>query len=261
MATFSLRNVSGSTVRAPLDEGSTGLFIRAGDGTRYDTAAALRAEGSFGGPARMPIVIHRGETRTLGGAGVLVRWKGPLRITPACERKALPALHVKVTSPGPPADPPTAISDVVAATGGLLDHCRPEKPGVPVEGKIYPPSGSGPAMNARCSVTLHSEGRFLVAQVLVLIPPKMRGVHVVQPYDTLTFRKHRRPYEDIAWQLVVTKDGAVTVAGFNHSATRAGKRMAPEWFWSGSGWGRPGGAKCGFEGIAGASLDLISVCP
>jgi hypothetical protein len=117
-------------------------------------------------------------------------------------------------------------------------------------------------MNARCSVRLHSEGTFVVAQVLVLIPPKQRGVHVVQPYDTLSFRKQRRPYESIAWQLVVTKEGAVTVAGFNHSATRAGKRMAPEWFWSGSSWGRPGGAKCGFEGFGGGpSLDLISVCP
>lgn len=259
---FSLHNVSGSTARAPRDETSTGLVVRAGDGTRYDTAAALRAEGSFGGPARMPVIIHAGQTRTLGGTGVSVRWKGPLRITPVCEQKALPTLHLNVTSPGPPADAQTAISDVVAATGGLLDHCRPQKSGVAVEGKIYTPTGSGPLMDARCSVRLHSEGRFLVAQVLVLIPPKLRGVHVLQPYDTLSFQRNRRPYQSIAWQLVVTKDGAVTVAGFNHSATRAGKRMAPEWFWSGSSWGRPGGAKCGFEGFGGGpSLDLISVCP
>jgi len=89
-ATFSLRIVSGSTARAPLDEASTALAVRAGDGTRYDTAAALRAEGSFGGPARMPVVIHRGQKRTFGGTGVSVRWKGPLRITPSCEQKELP---------------------------------------------------------------------------------------------------------------------------------------------------------------------------
>ena len=117
-------------------------------------------------------------------------------------------------------------------------------------------------MNARCSVTLRSEGRFLVAQVLVLIPPKLRGVHVVQPYDTLTFRKHRRPYEAIAWELVVTKSGAMTVAGYMLDATRKGTTMAPQWFWSGSSWGRPGAARCGFAGGSNwPELDVISVCP
>jgi hypothetical protein len=260
--TFSLRNLSGSTARAPLDEASTRLVLRAGDGTRYDTAAALRAEGSLGGPYRLPLAIHPGETETLGSQSVFVRWKGPLHIIPGCDEKPLPPLHVQVSSPGPPPDDRSAVADVVAATGHLLDRCRPQQPGVAVDGEIKPPTGSGPAMEARCSVSLHSEGGFLVAQVLVLIPPNLRGVHVVQPYDTLSFRKHRRPYESIAWQLVVTRDGAVTVAGFTHDATRAGKRMAPEWSWSGTSWGRPGSARCGYEGFAGGpTLDLISVCP
>jgi len=260
--TFSLHNVSGSTARAPRDETSTGLVVRAGDGTRYDTAAAWVAAGYVGGP-RMPVIIPSGETKTIGGPSVLVRWKGPLRITPTCERKPLPAVRIDVAAPGPPSTSGAAISDVVAATGGLLDHCRPEKPGVAVEGKIDSPGGPGSSMKARCSVTLRSEGRFLVAQVLMLIPPKLRGVHVVQPYDTLSWRRHvRRPYEAIAWQLVVTKKGAVTVAGSTHDATRAGTTMAPEWFWSGSSWGQPSAAKCGFEGYAAwPQLDLISVCP
>jgi hypothetical protein len=46
------------------------------------------------------------------------------------------------------------VSDVVAATGHLLDRCRPQTAGVSVVGRIDPPSGHG--------------GGFFVAQVLVL---------------------------------------------------------------------------------------------
>lgn len=262
--TLSLRNVSGSTARAGTTEGSSWLVVRPADDARYDTRQALAAEESHGGPYRMPLAIRPGETKTMRGPSVFVRWKGPLRITPGCEQKALPALDVKVTAPGPPRDDSTAIADVVAATGHLLDHCRPEQSGVAVVGQIDPPGGSGPPMAARCSVTLHSEGRFVVAQVLVLIPPRLHGVRVLQPYDTLSLGKRPRPYEAIAWQLVVTSSGAVTVAGFNRDATRAANRMAPEWTWSwaDSSWEGPGSARCGYVGIAGGpSLDLISACP
>lgn len=259
---FSLHNVSGSAVRAPVENASPWLGVRAGDGTSYDTRAALVASGSFGGPSRPPIVIRSGATRMMVSPRVLVRWKGPLQVTPGCEKKGLPALHVNVAAPGPPPSAGAAIAKVVAVTGGLLDHCRPAKPGVAVEGKIDAPTGGGPSMAARCSLTLHSEGQFLVAQVLARIPPDLRGVHVVQPYETLSTLKHRRPYAAIAWELVVTKNGAVTVAGYTHDATRAGKAMAPEWFWSGTSWGQPGAAKCGGEGFSNwPELDLISVCP
>lgn len=261
-ATFSLHNVSSHAVRAPVENASPRLVVRAGDGTKYDTQTAVFASGSLGGPYRPPITIQPGATRTMLSPRVLVRWKGPLRVTPVCEKKALPALRVKVVAPGPPNDVRTAISNVVGATGGLLDDCRPEKPGVAVDGTIRPPTGGGPSMQARCSLTVQPEGRFLVAQVLVRIPRDLRGLRVRQPYETLTFAKHRRPYAAIAWELVVTRDGAVTVAGYTHDATRAGKRMAPEWFWSGSGWGQPGSAKCGGEGFSNwPELDLISVCP
>lgn len=260
--TFSLHNLSESVVKAPVAEGSVWLVIRSADGITYNTRTALSAELSHGGPFRTPVRIPPGETRTVGGAGDFVRWQGPLRIRPGCEDRLLPALDVGVTAPGPPLSNQTAIADVVAATGHLLDHCRPQESGVPVEGTIEPPSGGGPSMDAECSVSLHGEGRFVVAQVLVLIPPDMRGVRVRQPYETLSFPKRRRPYEAIAWELVVTRDGAVTVAGFTHDATRAANRMAPEWNWSGSQWSQPGSARCGFEGFGGGPmLDLISVCP
>jgi hypothetical protein len=210
----------------------------------------------------LPLAIYAGETKTIESPSVSVRWKGPLRITPGCENTVLPPLHLDVAAPGPPPDDPTAIAYVVAATGHLLDHCRPQKSGVAVDGQIDPPTGSEPPLNAKCSVRLHSEGRFVVAQVLVLSPPKLRGVHVRQPYDTLSFGKQRRPYEEIAWQLVVTSDGAVTVAGFTHDATRAAKRMAPGWIWTGSRWSGPGSGRCGYEGFTGGpAIDWISACP
>lgn len=260
--TFLLHNDGAFPIKAPVADGSTSLVIKAADGTTYDTARAALLEHSLGGPYRTPLRIPAGATRRIAAPRVYVRWKGPLRIVPGCENKALPALPVDVTAAGPPPDKATAIADVVASTGGLLDHCRPQKSGVAVVGTIEPPSASGPSMDARCSVTLHSEGRFLVAQTLVLIPPGLRGVRVQQPYETLPPRKQRRPFAAIAWELVVTRNGAVTVAGFTHDATRAANRMAPEWTWSGSGWSRPGSARCGYEGFAGEPmLDLISVCP
>lgn len=258
---LSLHNISGSAVRAPVVEGSAGLVVKAADGTTYNTTTA--AEGSLGGPYRAPVTIAPGATTTrLGSPRVAVRWKGPLRVVPQCERTALPALRVGVTASGPPPDERTAIADVVAATGHLLDHCRPGKSGAAVEGQIDPPSGSEPPMDARCSVTLHSEGRFQVAQVLVVIPRDWRGVHIEQQYETLSFEKRPPPYEAIAWELVVTENGAVTVAGFMHDGTRAAHRMAPGWTWTGTGWSAPGSSRCGFEGFSGGpSIDWISACP
>jgi hypothetical protein len=223
------------------------LVVKAADGTTYNTRTAELESGSTGGPFRLPVTIPAGATTDMGSprTSVYVRWTGPLRIAPGCEKNLLPPLHVSVVAPGPPPDDRTAIADVVAATGHFLDRCRPEKSGVAVEGQIDPPSGDGPSMDARCSARVRSEGQFLVVQVLVLIPPTLRGVRVRHPYDTLPFTRCRRPDEAIAWQFVVTKNGAVTVAGSTHDATRAANRMAPEWTWSGSNWGRPGSARCG----------------
>src|SRR5581483_872065 len=98
---------------------------------------------------------------------LLVRWRGPLRITPGCGGTALPAMQVGVTAPGPPPAEGKAVADVVAAAGHLLDHCRPARAGVPVQGRIEPPSGDAPPMAATCSVTVRDEGSFLLAQALI----------------------------------------------------------------------------------------------
>jgi hypothetical protein len=259
---FSLHNVSGSPVKAAVVEGSFWLAVKAADGTTYDTRTALGAEDSHGGPYRTPVTIAPGATKPVGRADVFVRWKGPLRILPGCEQTRLPPLHVGVASPGAPPDDQTAIADVVEASGGLLDRCRPQKPGVAVQGEIDAPDGDAPPMNATCSVTLRSEGRFLVAQALVLVPPGLRGVRVRQPYEVVSLPKLPRPYEAIAWEFVVTKEGAETVAGMTRDATKPGGRMAPGWYWLGSRWSGPDSSRCGYVGLAGGpSVDFIDVCP
>jgi hypothetical protein len=117
-------------------------------------------------------------------------------------------------------------------------------------------------MDAGCSVTIHPEGRFVVAQVLVLIPASMRGVVIRQLYGNLSIPKRPRPYEAIAWAFVVTKDGATTAAGSMRDATRVGNGMAPGWDWNGSRWSGPDTGRCGFETVAGGpAVDFIYACP
>jgi hypothetical protein len=58
----------------------------------------------------------------------------------------------------------------------LLDRCLPQTPGVPVDGQIDAPSGSAAPMDAQCSISLVSEGGFLDAHVLVLVPVGLTGV-------------------------------------------------------------------------------------
>jgi hypothetical protein len=171
---------------------------------------------------------------------------------------------VGVSSPGPPQNDQQAIAEVAAAAGGLLDRCRPQRSGSGVRGEIDTPApgGSAPPMAAKCSVTLHSEGTFLVAQVLVLTPPNLQGVRVRQPYQMLSLPKLTRSYEAIAWEFVVTKKGASTVAGMTRDATKVGDRMAPGWYWLGSRWSGPDSSRCGYVGLSGVpSVDFINVCP
>src|SRR3954470_15782657 len=182
--TFSLRNVSNDPVKVPLYNGGLWLVVRAADGTTYDTRVPLRDEI---GPITLPTTILPGTTKTVPEVGkyLRVRWRGPLQVTPGCGQTALPVLSVGVNAPGPPPDEPTALAAVVAASGHLLDHCRPERAGVAVEGQIFPPSGDTPPMSATCSVSIQDEGQFLVAQTLIASPPDLGlgDLHLDQPYE------------------------------------------------------------------------------
>jgi hypothetical protein len=119
-------------------------------------------------------------------------------------------------------------------------------------------------MRAMCLVRIKHEGRFLVAQALIASRLAVGELHVAQPYEELSVH-HASPFEAIAWEFVVTKDGATPVAASEADATRAANRMAPDWDWTGSQWQGPGGSRCGgtgsSEGGFGASITFISVCP
>jgi hypothetical protein len=169
---FAVRNISAHPVKVPLGRGSLWLVVRAADGATYDTRVPLRSEK---GPMVIPATIPPGATKTVAFVGkyLRVRWRGPLQVTPGCEQTPLAVLPVRVTPPGPPPDAGTAVADVVAASGHLLDHCRPERAGVAVQGQINPPSGNTPPMQATCSVTVQDQGDFLVAQAVIVSPPDL----------------------------------------------------------------------------------------
>jgi len=81
-------------------------------------------------------------------------------------------------------------------------------------------------MDARCSISVSSEGTFLVAQALVLIPTDLTGAQLYQPYETFwpidnPFPEplSDSPYEAIAWEFVVTRERAIPVAAATMAAT------------------------------------------
>lgn len=121
-------------------------------------------------------------------------------------------------------------------------------------------------MSARCSITLRREHGFLVAQVVVAVPPDYRGVHLRPPYEQLTWPKSGRNAEMIGWQFVVTDAGAISVGSTSMQSTRPGTAMAPYWQWTSSGWkGQPGGSRCGGVGgggggDAGPLVEFVSAC-
>jgi hypothetical protein len=121
-------------------------------------------------------------------------------------------------------------------------------------------------MRAKCSVTIRRKGGFLVAQALVVIPPELGSAYVRQPYEQLSTPKTDRSHEAIAWQFVVTKDGATPVAGAEVDSTQGAPRMAPFMSWSGSRWQEAGDAHCGGSGGSNGgwtspTIEFISVCP
>jgi hypothetical protein len=247
---FTLRNTSRHTIKFSKGVSGTSLVLKAGDGTTYDSGALLRG---IPVPPSLPVKLRAGNTLHLGAQQVPVRWRGPLQVTPECASKALPKLSVSVTSSWPSPASSTAIGEVATAAGHLLDHCLPQAPGVPVTGQIDAPSGSAAPMNAQCSISLTSEGGFLDAHVLVLVPVGLTGVQIFQPYELLwpgdsplssVSLTAAPPYEAIAWEFVVTRDKATPVAASTLTAQ--------------------GAESCGGTGFAyggtGPDLEFISAC-
>jgi len=263
-----LRNVSRHTVRYQSWVTNAQAVVKAADGTTYDSSAYLGQ--LFSIPPPTPGKLSPGAKPLRWQVNIPVRWYGPLQITPECLGKALPVLHVRVTAPGTPSSQSAAVDEVVAASGHLLDQCRPQTPGFPVSGQIDPPSGTALPMNAQCSVSLSSEGRFWVAQVLVLVPPSLTGVQIFQPYELFwgghypTGLTADPPYEAIAWEFVVTRDKAVPVAASTVTATNSSKQSAPSFEWHPTGFRQDGSGPCGFTGFSfggvGPWLEFIGGC-
>lgn len=224
---FTLHNRSKHPATVSFWVFSAGFVLKSPDGTSYDTDAPYE---SFPGiPPPTPRKIPAGATWHFRAISVPVRWRGPLIITPGCLGAKLHPLRVQVGGPWPSPRPSSAIGEVVAAAGHFFDHCLPQTPGVPVDGQITAPGHADAPMDARCSISISSEGTFLVAQALVLIPHGLSGVQIYQPYETLwpidnPFQgtPSPPPSEAIAWEFVVTRDRAIPVAASSTTATCGG---------------------------------------
>jgi hypothetical protein len=266
--TFRVKNVSKVTRKLPsLDYPTTlPLVIHSPDGTTYDTQTAYWSTGSLGGPVLPPVRIRPGKTVTRSLFAPPVRWSGPLRITPSWAGTALPTLHVAVTPPGTRPTAKAAMADVVASTGHLLDGCTPTTPGVAVTGKLVAPKHSAPALRVACSISLHREPGFYRAQVLVVSPPGLRGVHLERPYEQLAYLKSGQNATAVGWLFVVTRSGAISVGATSVDSTKSAHRMAPDWQWTTSGFQhQPGGSRCGGwggggGGYGGPLIDFVSKC-
>lgn len=267
---FAVHNVSKRALKVSLWFFDPGFVLKAADGTTYDPSATLA---NFPGlPPPRPGKLRAGAT-IHEALDVTVRWRGPFEITPGCLGKTLPALHVGVVAAWPGPRQSTAVAQVVAAAGHLLDHCRPQASGLPVEGQIDPPSGTAPPMDAQCSVSISSDGPFLIAQVLVLTPPSLTGVQIFQPYELLwpngsptAPQAAVPPYEAIAWEFVVTRQKAIPVAASSVFGTKdSSSATLPLFTWSDTDWQLSGTGSCGGEGYswggAGPDIEFITACP
>jgi hypothetical protein len=260
-AVFAFHNLSKRTVKVDLAYGGMWVLIKSPDGTTYDSRVPLEHNP---GPYVPPIPIAPGKTKTVPLRNLRVRWDGPLNVRPGCGLSVLRPIRVAVTSPGLPKSESAALNAVVAASGHLLDNCRPTTSGVSVAGRIDPPSGDAPAMQARCSVTLERKRGFYVARVLIVTPPSLQ-VHAVEPYGVLSGPNDpSHNAEAIAWQFVVTRDGATSVYSTDQNTTAAADRTVPGWTWTGANWQGPVNSQCGGGGggnsVNGPSVAFVSAC-
>jgi hypothetical protein len=243
--------------------GGVWAVVRSSDGTTYDTRIPL--ENSSGPPPRS-IALGAGAATTERMRHLRVRWPGPLRITPGCDVSAAPPLRVDVTSPGPPAGRHAAVDAVVAAAGHLLDHCRPALPGtIPALGRVDAPNHSAPPLRTQCSAEIREEKSFDVVQVLVTSAPLSHAAGLDELYEQ--FRSVPGPGEvEVAWQFVVTKDGATPVAAADVEHSRRSFGHAPDFRWTSTGPGArsSGDDVCGSAGGGGGGLypivEFVSVC-
>lgn len=115
-------------------------------------------------------------------------------------------------------------------------------------------------------MSIDRETGFWVAQALVLSPPGLGHVRVSQPYEELSSSlEPGKSSEAIAWEFVVTKDGATSVDSIGADTAKGADRMATDWSWTSSGAQKAGDSRCGGSGSGGAGaggplVEFVSVC-
>jgi hypothetical protein len=235
--------------------------LKAADGTKFDTRLA---SGVITGPYITPILIPVGKSRANLGEDVRIRWAGPLSVTPMCLGTPLPALRTDVGAPEPAPTDAAALTSVIGATGGFLDHCQPKQAGVPVQGLIFPPSGSTPPMQAQCSIKLEDQGAFLVAQLRVITPTELQGLRISEPYERITMPNQGGNSEVVVWGFVVTERGATPVYATTESQTKRANGVVTSWQWDGSSWVTGGSSRCGGSELSGGGwqgyVSFVSAC-
>jgi hypothetical protein len=245
-------------------EYGTWLVTKGSDSATFDT----RLAGGWGTGALVdPVRIAPGKTLS-GSLAFRVRWSGPLEIAPGCggtvvgptgakgptgasgptdDSKHLGTLHVPVAPTSAPADGRAAVAAVVAASGHLLDNCRPRVPAVAVDGVLNAPDGKAPPMHVRCVVRVTRRQGFDLAQELIVTPPSL-NVHLRRAYGQLTWPRRHGNWEAVAWEFVVTRNRAVTVSEDDIYGIKPGKHgSAIDWQWTRSGPTQgDGGGNCRF---------------
>src|SRR5205807_8139863 len=90
-------------------------------------------------------------------------------------------------------------------------------------------------------------------------------VHLDQVYEQFKTGLKGTNVTAVAWQFVVTKDGATSVTSAEIESSK-GKGFAPDWQWTSAGPGdRPGGSICGSNGGGdggsdGPLVEFVSIC-
>jgi hypothetical protein len=236
------------------------VVVHTSNGTKIDSRIAFPY--GIGGPVP-PTKLKPGKSVTVY-ADLRVLWSGRFAVTPGWWVFPLATLHSRVTTPaGPAPSDDAAIADVVASTGHMLDNCLPTTRGVAMTGRIKAPNVRA-ALPASCLILLRHERGFDAAQVVILSPPDLKGVHVRKQYEDFKGRlKWGTNAEAIAWQFMVTGDGAKSMDSTTIASTKTVRhRQVPEGRWTASGWaGHVGRYSCGGEDFdpSGAEGPLIAV--
>lgn len=212
-----------------------------------------------------PALLHTlGPRRSVARSGLgqepVIAWVGPLELRLTCPfvvgTKAhhtittvtsprLPALPLRVSSPGRTPSVGVAIARAVAAAQGLFATCRPHTEGRTVVGGILPPKVASPPkvipapMRARCWASVDAEAGFDVVTLAFVSPPSAH-VGSVGSFARPIALPRLRTVEVLRWTFVVTP--WATTSGLAAAAGTSATPTVGYWFTHGR-W-NAGGMSC-----------------